>query len=288
MIAENIVSIYEDVLAGNRKSFPNHTWTRDNYGFDNFSKCLRHIARKLKFDREQIIAIDHEFIAKYKLRGGMVQLYDDSLQKAIINVFPELNIKRWEFFRTPKDEEFVKIALREIIQEKGWTRENFLENRSRLYEDEDIRKLTDWLIRNGYAIVPFLKDALPEYNFTTLELRQRINKEKVKEEIKHIFEDVLKWTEKDIEEKMTREIALEYFSKPYSQFRNTLDMVRSVYPDIFILKSMKMPLSEEAKKRIITDVRAGKKTKEITSRYGIGRNTLYILKKEHGLIKEGN
>lgn len=230
--------------------------------------------------------IDHNFIKQHKLRGGLVMLYDDKLKPAILNAFPEFDFKEWEFFRTSKNEEFVKVALREMVKKKGWVKDDFLERRGNLYKDKDMGRIYTWLINNGYDIPLFLKETLPEFNFTIDQLNQHLNRDRRKREIKDTFEKTLGWTEKDIENKMTREIAEKYFKEAYAGYRNVLDMVQAVYPDIVVLKSMKMPLSNEAKEKIIADVKAGHKTKEIMERYGIGRNTLTVLKRKHGLIKK--
>lgn len=144
---KQIEGIYEDVLEGNRKRFPLYTWEKDNHGYDNFNRCLRYIANKLKLTREQIVDIDHEFIKKYKLRGALAQLYGQNIKPAIINALPEYNLKEWEFFRTSKDLDFVQAALRDIIERRGWSREVFLENRSDLYKDKDMYRILDWMLK---------------------------------------------------------------------------------------------------------------------------------------------
>lgn len=288
MQKEKIETIYKDVLAGNRKRFPLYTWSKDEYGYENFQRCLRYIANKLNLSREQIVDIDHAFIKRYKLKGGLEMLYGQNIKPAIMNAFPELDLKEWEFFRVSKSEDFVITALQEIVERKGWTRETFLEKRSELYKDADMYRVLNWLIKNDREVAPFLLKALPDFDFTAEELTQRLNREKINDEIKDIFENKLKWTEEDIINKMTVDVAKEHFRQAYRIHRNVLDMVRSVYPDIIVLKAIKMPLSDEAKECIISDVKAGYKTKEITEKYGIGRTTLGIIKRENGLVRKRN
>src|SRR5690625_4861398 len=112
----SIETIYQEILKGERKRFPRHTWEKDNYGYENFTRCLRYITKKKNLNREEIVDIDHNFIKRHKLRGGLVMLYDDKLKSAILNAFPEFDFKEWEFFRTSKNEEFVKVALREMVK----------------------------------------------------------------------------------------------------------------------------------------------------------------------------
>lgn len=280
-----IEDIYEDVLAGRRKRFPRETWKKDSYGYGNFDRCLRHVVNKLNLSREEIVDIDHEFFRKYRLRGGLVMLYGQNIKPAVINAFPEHDLKEWEFFRTTKDEEFAITALQEIVKKKGWSRDNFLEGRSNLYKDTDIRRITNWLTKNNIPVASFIKKALPDFNFSDEELRQHLSRERMKDEIKDTFENKLGWSKEDIINKMTREVANEHFYQAYHTFRNILEMVQSVYPDIVVLKSVVMPFTEEAKDRIIQDVRAGHKTKDIIDRYGISRTTLTNIKRENGLTR---
>lgn len=80
---KSIEEIYEDVLAGKRKRFPKDTWTKDAYGYARFNQCLRHLIKKLNYTRDQIVDIDHDFIRTYKLRGALVQSYEDHVLNLI-------------------------------------------------------------------------------------------------------------------------------------------------------------------------------------------------------------
>lgn len=278
---QTIEEIFKEVIIGKRKRFPRLTWSKDNRGYDNFNRCLRYLAKTKKLNRKQIVDIDHEFIKTHKLRGGLVMLYNDNIKPAIINAFPEFEFKEWEFFRYSKDKNLAKIALREVVNYKGLTRDMFLEDRSELYKDKDIYRILDWAIKNNIKITTLIKESLPEFNFTDQELSQRINRERIRNEIRETFENELKWSIEDIENKMTREIAVEYFSEGYAEYRNLLKMVRSVYPEIKVLKAVKAPLSQEIKDCILKDIENGHKTKDILNRYGISRTTLLRMKNQH-------
>ncbi|WP_019156824.1 DUF4046 domain-containing protein [Robertmurraya massiliosenegalensis] len=283
---EPIIEVYKDVLSGKRKRFPLHTWTKDEYGYSNFASCLRYIVEKNNMDREQIINIEHSLIERFKLRGALTMLYEQNLKKAIQEVFPEHKIAKWEFVRGIESDEDAKKALQSVVTKKGRTREDFLEQRSNLYEDKDIYRILDWAFRHDIKAVNLIQSALPEFNFTEKELTQRLDREKWKMEIKRIFEEELKWTEQDIENKMTLEIARMHFADSYKRYRNVLTMVQSAYPNIKVLMLMEAPLAAEAVQLIVLDIKSGLCTKDILNKYGISRNTLTRIKRENGFINQ--
>lgn len=150
-------------------------------------------------------------------------------------------------------------------------------------DDKEIVRVFGFVM-NKTELVDFIKESLPGFSFNDEELKKRINQDKAEIRIKNIFENELKWKERDIEEKMTKEIAEKYFSEDYKRQRNVLKMVQIAYPNIKNLKAVRG--IENIKENMLIDIKSGMTTKEIREKYGVVRNTITILKREHKLVSK--
>lgn len=274
-----ILDIYEDILQGNRKRFPRGTWTPQSYGKENFKKCLRYVVEKCGYTRIDITHINTDFFIKNKLRAALEVTYPYSISDAIIDTFPEYDFKKWEFFGISKDENLAIEALQELTKRNKWNRNDFLEDRSRFYQDKDTARILDWAFKHNYKIIDLIQMALPQFNFTKEELKLKTNRDKHKERIREVFTNELKWSKEDIENKFTRSIAKQYFGNEYKIFRNLLTIAQCAYPNITHLKSAKIQIPDKIKKQVAIDIKKGLSTKRILNKYGISRSSLMRLRK---------
>jgi hypothetical protein len=124
---ETLISIYEEILNGKRRSFPMGTWKIENGGQKNLLKLLRYLLlEKLSLTSEEIKqtpAIESIF-EKYKLIGGLHLVYKgQSMYKCIMDAIPEWDLKPWELACAPmrlwKDDKNVEAAVKWLLEEKG-------------------------------------------------------------------------------------------------------------------------------------------------------------------------
>lgn len=119
-----IVSVFEDVLSGRRRSFPRYIWEDET----NCIYALRYlIEEKLKWSREDVCAgFGYTTFEYYKLCGMLNMSYQGSPFKALNSAYPG-EYKQWELGSVPNNfwnEENSIRALKWLIEEKlKWSEE---------------------------------------------------------------------------------------------------------------------------------------------------------------------
>ncbi|MNW54649.1 hypothetical protein D3C74_322590 [compost metagenome] len=78
-----IIDVYVGILDGKFKRFPNETWNPHKMGYDNFLRCIKYLFEKLNLSRDDLKVITKSFFTKYKLRGALQELFNDSPYQAI-------------------------------------------------------------------------------------------------------------------------------------------------------------------------------------------------------------
>lgn len=92
---EDTLLIYKAILAGTIDRFiPNPQYTKENFAY-----CYRYLIKEiLKWDRELLLRkMSSSIVRKYKLVGTTKGSYFGGYINALIEAFPEWNLKAWEF-----------------------------------------------------------------------------------------------------------------------------------------------------------------------------------------------
>lgn len=206
---EDIVDIYKEVLSGNRKKFPPHTWNPHLSGFDNSRRCLRYlIYEKLYLSTKSDIlnCVTLEFLKTWKLIGAVTYVFNTSPFPYFAFSFPELNLKPWELKVVPKDtwnQDTVIQSVRWMISEQlKWNRCDILERLNyRTFSNYNLSSLVHKYYDNIYDLVYL---AYPEYNFKIWEFNFiQLNDDHKLQCLKCLIEEKLQFSYEDIKNKLT-------------------------------------------------------------------------------------
>lgn len=117
------IIIYKEILSGKRKRFPSGFWkTVDTANYADAREITIYLIENiLQWDDEKIKnELDSEVFFKYKLKGMLYALFNDSVFKAINNAYPG-RFKQWELICTPRNfwnEKSAKAATIWLFKEK--------------------------------------------------------------------------------------------------------------------------------------------------------------------------
>jgi len=119
-----ITDVYEELLDGRRKKFPDGTW---NHREEAIRVIKYLIEEKLKWSREDVCKyLSVDVFTKYKLRGLLNKCFNDSPYKALEATYPGV-YKGWELQNAPIgfwNKENAVQAMKWLIEEKlKWSRE---------------------------------------------------------------------------------------------------------------------------------------------------------------------
>lgn len=175
---KDIITIYEDLLSGKTRSFPNYTWAPHNGGFDTFKRLFRYlILEKLNLSRDEVLAVlEKRFFRKWKLYGGLSVLFNSSPIKALQFAFPEWEVQPWEGTISIASNYWTNEqnridAVRWVVLEKlKWDKETFINNFTFEFFKEN--KLTS-LPHHYSSAGELITIAFPEWNFTVEEFVER-------------------------------------------------------------------------------------------------------------------
>lgn len=287
---ETIIDTYDKRLRGEIKQFPPQTWSPHNGGYDNLHRCLRYFfLEKLNYNREDLVnKVSLTLMRKSKLNGGVAILYGDSLRKAMTAAFKDFDIKEWEYRGYEWMPETAREALLFEISRLCLTKEDITKPRFIEHDNYIFSRVLIWyntVVSSG-GILPMLQFLLPEFEFKRSEFndKSRVSRDKddAKFAIRNVFENVLKWDENDIKEKITLNIVKKHLAIPYRTFgQNIENMVKVAYPNIGELNIFK-PIPQDVRDKIIAELRSGEKHKNISKKYGISLGTITNIKKESG------
>ncbi|MBQ3421932.1 MAG: DUF4046 domain-containing protein [Romboutsia sp.] len=211
------VEVYELVLNGYIRRFPNGFWQGFD-GYDNGFKCLKYLLEeKLKFTDEDIkLHFTRHFFSKYKLYGMFNLVFNGSPYAAIQALYPG-RFKPWDMCMCPAG---YWLDDKNCIEATKWLFEEKLK-----WDDDDIKeKLTgNTFIENGLAgmstrfndsTYTILNMTYPD-KFKPWDLIQTSGAYWKSEEnrmsaIKWLFEEALAWTDDEIKEKFDANIIIEH------------------------------------------------------------------------------
>jgi hypothetical protein len=164
------IDIYKLVLQGKLKQFPRYYWERPE-SLDNAQVIIKYLIEEvLKWNEKQLKEnLDYETFTKNKLRGMLVQVFNDSPFKAIETAYPN-KFKQWEFKHTPKNfwtKETIIEATKWMVDEKlKWSREDIIKNISK----ETFQHYGLLGALKHYRVSPYiiLKEVYPNENWEEL------------------------------------------------------------------------------------------------------------------------
>ncbi|AFU17549.1 hypothetical protein MC28_F105 (plasmid) [Bacillus thuringiensis MC28] len=124
-----IEDIYQEILDGKRNRFPPNTWKLDRNN-EMARRVTSYLVTKiLNWNKEEIKQNwNNKLIAKYRLRGVLKNIYENSPYAMINDLYPN-QFKEWEFKMTPSGfwtREKALDALRWTIEEKEKLTDNQL------------------------------------------------------------------------------------------------------------------------------------------------------------------
>lgn len=206
-----LIQRYEEILSGKRKMFPNGTWSED--GRNNFKVLIRYlILEKLKLTRNEFCKTDTwRLLKKYKLYGGLVNVFKCKLHDAVMISFPEWNLKEWEYgLEVPRsfwNDETIILATKWLIEDKlKWSKEDITKNISE--ETFKIYKLTTLFVMKG-GIYELMNLVYPNENWNYLKDRAWINVSGSNSKVRKLEESDISYILTVYKQKSVREIAKE-------------------------------------------------------------------------------
>jgi hypothetical protein len=238
-----VIEIYKEVLSGKRKRVPSGTWNPYKGGYDNFNRCFRYlITEKLSWEKDDVLKnFNQNTIKKWKLRGAVGCLFNDSPYNALWSAFPEWDVQKWEMGQVPNntwDEETIYIATRWLFNRKlKWSRQDILERVSvNVFKDNNLSKVLYRGDRYGYkGIFGLLVQSFPEYDFKIWEFTglKTWTSEDIKEALVWFFEKHLQWSKDDIKAMLHQAtFADANLRKLIARFNDNLHtLLKFVYPE---------------------------------------------------------
>jgi hypothetical protein len=240
ILKEKIISIYEEVLSGTRKSLPHGTWEEKK----NTILIYRYLFEiKLKLPFEEIPKITRKDIAKYKLWGSLTRY--KSMKKIIQLVYPN-KYNEFHFFRVPKEYwnniENIKNRIEYLLQKEGYTI-------SDIPSVITYQKLIKWGLANPlkrWNDSPFqLINAIYPNMFRPTDFRkspQRSSFDKaflIRQFYYMLEKEQIQFC--DVPHKVTQELLIKYrFSAALKHFSNSpSELINSLFPDLFSQQDFK-------------------------------------------------
>lgn len=199
------VQVYDYVVAGRILTFPN--------GYvipENMKEILREvILKRHKLTKEEICKkVNYTYLKRFQL-GGARRAFNGSMYELITYCFPEFNIKRWELNKVPngywKNKEFKKEFMLWVAEKEGIDLESV----------SDLSRITAKLIQSygGSKVIDDMTvfEAIKLIAQTDVREWQVIKvpswtDEKVKEAVRWLIEEKLKWSHDEVVEKISARV----------------------------------------------------------------------------------
>lgn len=244
------VEIYQLVLSGDIKRFPNNFWMEGKTPVFH-PEITRYLINVVNgwVERDDIARnVSQQTFTKNKLSGMLLMLYNGSPLYPIMDAFPELNFKPWEFNKAPmriwqgeQGKENGIVATKWLFEEKlKWSMDEIKEKAStKVFKEYRL----GGMLANVYddSLWKCLDTVYPE-EFVPWEIGYHMNKNCWTQETaiiatKWLFEDKLKWTQEEI----MKNIGADVFRKNglggllHSCYKNSpFDAFISAYPNLMI------------------------------------------------------
>lgn len=112
---KDIYTIYEEVLSGELRQFPQKTWTHPRESKDTLLKLVRYLVHeRFRWNRQQFCDnFCYKIIIKFRLNTGFHNIYSRNIFPLITDAFLEWDVKAWELkkSRVPADFWIVETAV---------------------------------------------------------------------------------------------------------------------------------------------------------------------------------
>lgn len=210
---DDVINVYEDVLKGKTKIFPHYFWGGEEGKRKGIRVFKYLIEEKLNLSDEEIKTISLKFFVKYKLSGMIIQCFNNSPSQVIMKSYPN-RFKIWELSRVPLNywnEKTAKEAIKYLIEEKlKWSRNDILNKLEK-----------NVILENGYgsplqifnnscskAIMEVYPDTFKPWEFKVT-YKGFWNDSTIRDALKWLIEEKLKWNKEDIRNNFKRNIMIE-------------------------------------------------------------------------------
>lgn len=242
----NAVEVYKKVLNGDIKGFPFGFWTSKDV-MNNCAKITRYlIEEELEWTDEDIkLSLSPEVFEDMMLSKMLTYIFKGNFYDAILNAFPEKNLKPWEMKYTCKgfwkNDDYVEQTLNWLFFEKlKWDTEDIVSKVSKsTFENSNLSSLYHYRFKNK-------KENLLKYlgisQNSALFKEKELNSDKeVADFLLTIFKD-LKWNHEKIAKNFNEDIIIKNGLKKVFQDRFNSDifqMLDFVKKDEFICWELK-------------------------------------------------
>ncbi|PGZ57889.1 hypothetical protein COE58_24440 [Bacillus cereus] len=237
-----IENVYQEILDGKRRRFPNNTWCED-YNRESAKRVTKYLVENvLKWDAEKLKKYwSQKLIIKFRLLGLLSIIYNGSPYAMLDDSYPN-RFKEWEFNAVPKNfwtkerglealkwtiEEKEKMTDREILEAYNyeWVIEQKLAHPCQIFFNSSPYKMINELYPDRFKEWEF--NAVPK-NFWTkergLEALKWTVEEKEKLAIQQLIEVYnMKWL---TEHNLSSSCQINWNSNPYA-------MLDDLYPNVF-------------------------------------------------------
>lgn len=234
---EEIENLYQNILEGKIKRFPNGFWScsKKKYHVKIVVKYL--FEKKLKWNFNDIRNnISARLLRKYHLNGMLYNLFGDSCIKLLDTVYPK-KFHAWELKKTPPNywtDEHISLAVKYIVEKKlKWSEDDIKTSLTKTTFLENGLKIPN---KNSYEL---LNIAYPN-KYTMLDLKNvshvKWNKQMAINSTKHLLENTLNWSETEIKKNLTAKVFIrnDLGGLITSYYKNNIfNALNDVYPNKF-------------------------------------------------------
>lgn len=259
------VEVYKLVLSGNLKTFPHYFWT-ENDSNESAKNILTYLIEEVLNWTEEDIKGKYtaEVLIEYKLRGMMMQCFNSSPFKALDNAYPGRFLP-WELINTPLGfwtDDNCKKAIKWLLEEKlNW----MSTDPPRKVTNEDFKNncLSGMMERHfdnsPYKAINLLYPGRFKEWEVTNSGKGFWNREKGIEAARWLFDTKLKWSEKEVIERVTSQTFVDndfngmfvtcFDGSPYK-------VIEALYPGKYEKRDMKfLPNGYWTKETAIKEIR---------------------------------
>lgn len=235
-----VISIYEDVLSGKFKKFPNGFW---NCEFGKYySKVIMSYLffEKLNWSKQDIKDnLIFDLFKKYKIAGMIKVLYGNSVYKAISELCPN-EFMPWELRNTPKRywcKETGLIALQWLKDKYNYSDIELIQNTTKEFlVANSLGGLVDYCNHSTYEVLKLMYgDCMKPWDMINVP-RSYWTLENAIIATKWLIEEHLNWSEKDVKEKISKKVFADAGLRGMLNIRfndSPYEAINSAYPGIY-------------------------------------------------------
>lgn len=241
-----VISIYEDVLSGKLKKFPKDFWTCE------FSKYYSKVVMSYLFFKKLNWSIQDikdnvvfNLFKEYKLAGMIRILYGNSVYEAISELCPN-DFMPWELRNAPKgywSEETALVALEWLKSKYNYSDMELIQNTTKEFlVANSLGGLLAYCNNSTYAVLKLMYGENMKPWYMTKTPRSYWTLENAIVATKWLIEEHLKWSEKDVKERISKRVFIDAGLKGMLTVRfndSPYEAIRNAYPGMYKAAELK-------------------------------------------------